>query len=62
MILSPSKLKKFAKEINPDIRISKRYIDRMEIYLQGKVEAHIKRNNGKKTMLDDVFLGLPARK
>jgi len=28
MIISPSKLKKFAKEINPDIRISKRYISK----------------------------------
>ena len=62
MILSPSKLKKFAKEINPDMRISKRYIDRLKIHLRSKVEAHIKRNNGKKTLMDDVFLGLPARK
>jgi len=34
----------------------------LEIYLLGKIKSHIKRNNGKKTMLDDVFLGLPARK
>jgi len=62
MIISPTKLKKYAKEINPNMRISKRYIVGLEIYLLSKVEAHIKRNNGKKTLLDDVFLGLPARK
>ncbi|MBU0479105.1 hypothetical protein KKC91_11130 [bacterium] len=62
MIISPSKLKKYAKEINPNMRISKRYIIGLEIYLQDKIEGHVKRNKGKKTLLDDVFLGLPARK
>ena len=62
MIISPSKLKKYAKEINPNMRISKRYIVGLEIQLRNKIESHIKRNNGKKTLLDDVFLGLPARK
>ena len=61
MILNSSKLKKFAKQINPNMRISKRYIERLEIYLRDKVEAHIERNNGKKTLLDDVFLGIKPR-
>lgn len=61
MILSPSKLKKFAKEIDINMRISKRYIDRLEIYMRSKVESHIKINKGKKTLLDDVFLGLKPR-
>ena len=61
MIISPSKLKKFTKTINPDMRISKKYIMGLEIQLREKIESHVKRNNGKKTLLDDVFLGIKPR-
>lgn len=61
MILSPSKLKKFIKDRDPNMRVSKRYIDRLEIYLRDKIEAHIRINKGKKTLMDDVFLGMQPR-
>ena len=61
MILSPSKLKKYTKDIDPNMRISKRYIDRLEIFLEDKIATHVKINKGKKTLLDDVFLGMKPR-
>ena len=61
MIISPSKLKKYAKGLDPNMRISKRYIDRIEIFIEDKIERHLKMNRGKKTLMDDVFMGVAPR-
>ena len=61
MIISPSKLKKYTKGIDPNMRISKRYIDRLEIFIEDKITTHVRINKGKKTLLDDVFLGMKPR-
>ncbi len=44
----------------PNLRVSKEYLDALDQYVRDAVDADVKRNGSKPTMMGDVFLGMPG--
>lgn len=60
-LINRARLRALAREEKPGLRISTEYVDVLEEKLRLRIQAHIRANNSKRTLMVDVFDGVAAR-